>query len=315
MAIRSWRRFGRSGTSPEREVPVAARDAGAATERRGSGDRRAPSPVGPRCAPVLTGLRPSGLSIIKSRAEPSRAEPSRAEPSRAEPSRAEPSRAEPSRAEPSRAEPQPSDAASLALAGAPPPDLTHRPRPPGRGTPTLPGLANRPQAFPRGSPPAGAVDRPGERVSVAGRPLGCLRLPRCPVAPVPASAQTEIWSATLTVEVTTALPISVGYGEGFFGALSDTDFVREGATYRVFDIFYYQHGSFIFSLDAGLADTCGLVLELDNLELKFRDAEALGGTTTYGYAWAPSSLGWTDDQTVEVKLVVSDGSPCAPLRG
>ena len=139
-----------------------------------------------------------------------------------------------------------------------------------------------------------------------------LALAALPVAPVPASAQTEIWSATLTVEVTTALPISVGYGEGFFGALSDTDFVREGATYRVFDFFYYQHGSFIFSLDAGLADTCGLVLELDNLELKFRDAEALGGTTTYGYAWAPSSLGWTDDQTVEVKLVVSDGSPCAP---
>ena len=141
-----------------------------------------------------------------------------------------------------------------------------------------------------------------------------LALAALPVAPVPASAQTEIWSATLTVEVTTALPTSVGFREGLFGALSDTDFVREGATYRVFDIFYYQQtGSFLlFGLDAGLADTCGLVLELDNLELKFRDAEALGGTTTYEYAWASSSLGWTDDQSVEVKLVVSDGSPCAP---
>ena len=58
MAIRSWRRFGRSGTSPEREVPAAVGDTGAggaARERRGSGDR---------CAPVLTGLRPRGLSII-----------------------------------------------------------------------------------------------------------------------------------------------------------------------------------------------------------------------------------------------------------
>ena len=79
MAIWSWPGFGRSGTSPGREVPGAERDAGAggaARERRGSGDRR---------APVLRSLRPLGLSIIKSRAEPSRAEPSRAEPSRAEP--------------------------------------------------------------------------------------------------------------------------------------------------------------------------------------------------------------------------------------
>ena len=70
MAIRSWRGFGRSGTSPEREVPAAVRDAGAggaATERRGSGDRRAALPDGPRCAPALTGLRPRGLSIISVR--------------------------------------------------------------------------------------------------------------------------------------------------------------------------------------------------------------------------------------------------------
>ena len=79
MAIRSWRGFGRSGTSPGREVPAAVGDTGsgrAARERRGSGDRRAPSPVGLRCGPALTGLRPSGLS--KLRAEPSRAEPTSA---------------------------------------------------------------------------------------------------------------------------------------------------------------------------------------------------------------------------------------------
>ena len=50
------------------------------------------------------------------------------------------------------------------------------------------------------------------------------------------------------------------------------------------------------------------MLELDNLELKFRDAGTFGAE----YAWAPSSLGWTDNQSVEVELVVSDGSPCAP---
>ena len=140
-----------------------------------------------------------------------------------------------------------------------------------------------------------------------------LALVALPVASVPASAQTEIWSATLTVDATTFPTTAVGYLEGFAGALSDTDFVRDGTTYKVFDIYEHPKGAFFFVLDAGLADTCGLVLELDNLELKFRDAEVVEGDgTTYNYTWVPSSLGWTDNQSVEVKLVMSDGSPCAP---
>ena len=70
MAIRSWPGYGRPGTSPGREVPVAVRDAvagGAARERQGFGDRRAASPVGPRCGPVMSRLRPRGLSIISVR--------------------------------------------------------------------------------------------------------------------------------------------------------------------------------------------------------------------------------------------------------
>ena len=131
-----------------------------------------------------------------------------------------------------------------------------------------------------------------------------------PVAPLPASAQTEIWSATLTVDATNAT--TVGYSEGFFGTLSDTDFVRDGTTYKVVNLFHIlPSDEFNFSLDAGLADTCGLVLELDNLELKFRDAEISEGGS-YEYAWTPPSLGWADNQSVQVKLVMSDGSPCAP---
>ena len=128
---------------------------------------------------------------------------------------------------------------------------------------------------------------------------------------MPASAQTEIWSATLTVEA--AFFNAVGYSKNFFGTLSDTDFVRDGTSYEVLD-FYEDpdRGIFNFNLDAGLADTCGLVLELDNLELKFRDGLTSDKGTSYEYIWRPTSLGWTDNQTVEVKLVVSDGSPCAP---
>ena len=140
-----------------------------------------------------------------------------------------------------------------------------------------------------------------------------LALVALPVASVPASAQTEIWSATLTVDATTLPTTAVGYIGGTIGTLSDTEFVRDGTTHKVFDIYERPQGAFFFVLDAGLADTCGLVLELDNLELKFRDVEVVGGDgTTYDYTWVPSSLGWTDNQSVEVKLVMSDGSPCAP---
>ena len=129
---------------------------------------------------------------------------------------------------------------------------------------------------------------------------------------MPASAQTEIWSATLTVD--TAIANSVGYVEGFVGTLSDTDFDRDGTTYEVVDLHENPlQDLFAFVLAPALADTCGLVLELDDLELKFRDTTATGEDIGgYAYVWAPTSLGWTDNQSVEVKLVVSDGSPCAP---
>ena len=73
MANRSWPGYGRSGTSPGREVSAAVRVAGAggvARERRGSGDRRAPSPGR---APVRAGVEQPpalGAAQVNSRAEP-----------------------------------------------------------------------------------------------------------------------------------------------------------------------------------------------------------------------------------------------------
>ena len=48
---------------------------------------------------------------------------------------------------------------------------------------------------------------------VAWRPPGCLPLVALPVASVPASAQTEIWSATLTVD---AFTNAAGYSKANF---------------------------------------------------------------------------------------------------
>ena len=191
MAIRSWPGHGRSGTSLGREVPVAVRDAvagGAATERQGFGGRRAASPVGPRCGPVMSRLRPRGRSIIKS---PSRAEPSRAEPSRcrAEPfsSRAEPSRAEPSRvrAEPSRAEPSRPWAHGGASSRPDAPPAPARPRHSDapRSSELTPGLSPRLATGQRRQPSRRACIR---REAAAW----LLALAALPVAPVPASAQT-----------------------------------------------------------------------------------------------------------------------------
>ena len=200
MAIRSWRGFARSGTSPGREVPAAVRDPGAggvASERRGSGDRRAPSPVGPRCAPALTGLRPSGLGI-ESRAELMSAPPARRRAS----SRPD---SPPGRPRHSGAPRSCEPTSSLS-----PPLATGRRRQPSR------------RAWVR-------------RVAVAW----LLALATLPFAPVPASAQTEIWSTTLTAG--TAAGGAIGYIEGAIGyieektgVLGSTTFELDDTTYRVF---------------------------------------------------------------------------------
>ena len=292
VAIRSWPGFERSGASPGREAPAAVRGEGA----RGSGERCGPSPVGPGCGPGCTGLRPSGLGIIKpSRAEPSRAEPSRAEPSRAEPSRAEPMRAPPARRRASSRPDSPPAPARARHSDAPRPS------------------APKPSLSPRLA--AGRRRQPSRRGCIRrGAAAWLLALVALPVASGPVSAQTEIWSATLTVDAASAN--AVGYVEGFFGTLSDTDFVRDGTTHDVIEIYenrVVDGGRFVFVLDPALADTCGLVLELDDSKLNFRDMSAAGRDIDgYAYVWEPSALGWTDNQSVVVKLVVSDGSPCAP---
>ena len=140
-----------------------------------------------------------------------------------------------------------------------------------------------------------------------------LALVALPVAPVPASAQTEIWAATLTVDATTFPTTAVGYLEGFIGTLSDTDFVRDGTTHRVTDFSYVPEGGLLdFGLATALEDTCGLVLKAGAAEFKFRDVHGEISGVDHLYRWLTPSPGWTDNQSVEVKLVVSDGSPCAP---
>ena len=74
MAIWSWPGFGKLGTSPGWEVPVAGRDAGAARERRGSRGRPGRGFAGR--APVRAGVDQPAALGAESRAEPSRAEPS-----------------------------------------------------------------------------------------------------------------------------------------------------------------------------------------------------------------------------------------------
>ena len=72
MAIWSWPGFGKLGTSPGWEVPVAGRYAGAARERRGSRGGRGAASAGR--APVRAGVDQPAALGAELRAEPSRAE-------------------------------------------------------------------------------------------------------------------------------------------------------------------------------------------------------------------------------------------------
>ena len=248
VAIRSWPGFGRSGATPGREVPAAVGDTGsggAARERRGSGDRRAPSPIGLRCGPALTGLRPSGLGI-KSRAELMSAPPARRRASSRPDSPPAPGRPRHSGA-PRSSEPTSSLSPRLA---------TGRRRQPSR------------RAWVR-------------RVAVAW----LLALATLPFAPVPASAQTEIWSTTLTAG--TAAGGAIGYIEEKTGVLGSTTFELDDTTYRVFALATgILTGLLSLELYSAIADIGGLALQLNDNEYRLGDA-AYSALTPLNYHFSP----------------------------
>ena len=245
-----------------------------------------------------------------SRAEPSRAEPSRAEPSRAEPSRAEPSRAEPSRAEPSRAEPSRAEPSRAE---------------PSRAEPSLGSCLSAP------APPDGSAAPAGARPSNARGPSGRVRHTRSAsrsaralrtlavfliaftallAAPPAASAQTTVWSATLTAgESFIGTVVSgVGYDRvsgATTGSLDNNNFDLDGTTYTVTGLgilFPDSNARLRLVLDTALPAAVYplLTLHLDSVSLSLGDGTV--GTTRDQFEWTGHGLSWSNNDTISVSL-------------
>ena len=137
-------------------------------------------------------------------------------------------------------------------------------------------------------------------------------------APMPASAQSDIWSATMTVgSLTRNSPTNsrIGYGEMFpsnpaYGSLSDTTFAIDGTDYTVRLLAYGAGAPAGLKLFLTDAVPEGLVLHLGDSSFDFSDAtETPAGTDTL-YSWANPGLNWADDATVAVRL-----APALPTVG
>ena len=138
-----------------------------------------------------------------------------------------------------------------------------------------------------------------------------LALATLPFAPVPASAQTEIWSTTLTAG--TAAGGAIGYIEEKTGVLGSTTFELDDTTYRVFALATgILAGLLSLELYSAIADIGGLALQLNDNEYRLGDAaySALTPLTTtfHLYDWSDPPT-WSQGDSVSVKLVRYDVVP------
>ena len=131
------------------------------------------------------------------------------------------------------------------------------------------------------------------------------------IARVSACQSGDLWCATLTVEQSGG---GTGSTFGFrrssgLGSLSDDDFVYDGTTYEI-DRFAYDQGEdqLVFELDpAGgtVFDDPAFALVLDGRPFSL-DGRYLAGDGLFD--WSSPNLGWTDGQSVSVRLVRTDGA-------
>ena len=97
---------------------------------------------------------------------------------------------------------------------------------------------------------------------------------------------------------------SLGYvsaGSSAGGALSDTTFDWQGASYTVWNLSYASYGRFNAILDTPASDDslAGLTLHLGDVALAVADAQVYGGPQLI---WDDITLDWAADDTVTVRL-------------
>ncbi len=149
--------------------------------------------------------------------------------------------------------------------------------------------------------------RPGRRVgaSAAG---ALIALAALLAVPVPASAQSDIWSATMTVG--TQLPSSIGYSSILgHGTLSATTFAIERISYTVRVLDYDPTSGTLSLIVTGGELPESVVLHLGSRSFGVTDAiseeSTVGGVDYFIYRWTGSGLSWANGDTVVVRITVS----------
>ena len=127
--------------------------------------------------------------------------------------------------------------------------------------------------------------------------------------PIPAQAQTEIWSATLTPGVYPGLAFTGCSNTFAFVAptmdcssssvLSDDDFTLDGTPYTFNQIIDVGNGNLTIGFSPALTVSAAeLTLMVDGTAFAFKDADAVADTFT----WDNSGLSWSAGQSVSLGL-------------
>ncbi len=148
-----------------------------------------------------------------------------------------------------------------------------------------------------------------------GRPVGAsaagalIALAALFAAPMSASAQSDIWSATMTVDSVErgAGGESIGYRVVLghlpaHGSITDRTFSIDGNDYTVSALAYGQTAPVGLKLILNRALPDGLVLHLGDSAFSVSDATLVTGGGFTVYVWATHGLTWADDATVAVRL-------------
>ena len=132
---------------------------------------------------------------------------------------------------------------------------------------------------------------------------------------VTVTALDEIWSATMTVGVNSTLLGWDDAGNYTGAALSDEDFDYGGDTYNLSVIRLASGSLIVIFNDTGAGDLATnatrdkLTLHVDGTTFNF-GAGALNAAQT-GVGWTNSGLTWSDGDTVELKITVSEDAEVA----
>ena len=117
-----------------------------------------------------------------------------------------------------------------------------------------------------------------------------------------------VWSATLTVgEASQDETTILGYIPGRnvdIGDLDDTEFSDRGVEYAIDSLVHKEVGSInqlVLETSTGLPDD--LIFEVDGERYAISDADALGLHKDIHVWWFDSGLGWSDGETMTVKLM------------